>query len=233
MGQEITPIANKESFWEEAVYICTVDMEQKKKKTITGADGKPLELYIGADSNMNHRISHPNIGKIVSASEGAEFKVGDGVLVTHFTFETQERTKKVFYTKDGVDYYRVNNFEILFGIVDGELIPRKNNILCEPVYDKFLDTKLILTEEYEGSRRDLVRVIRGWNDCELFKEGDYLIIEKNADYIFDYNGKEYISVDYEFDDVLMKVPTTDWRKTEVHTHSNDHHTAINPMDKER
>lgn len=227
------PLANHLSFWDDAVYICTTDIEQKKKKTITGYDGNPLEIYIGADANMNHREAHPNVGVIEYASEGAEFKVGDGVVVKHFTFEDQDRNKKVLYEEGGKEYYKVNNFDLMFAIVDGELIPRKNTLLCEPVYDKFLETELQLTTEYEGSRRDLVKVLKTWNGCDLLSQGDYIIIEKNADYIFEYEGKEYISVDHEFGDVLMKVPNTEWRKKEVHTHSKDHHTSINPMDKDR
>lgn len=221
---------SKSSFWDEDIYICTTDIDQKKKKIIKGEGGKDLELYIGSDKNRNNRVSHPNYGTIVTTSKDAEFKKGDGVLVTHFTFENEAREKNVLFKQDGTEYFKVDNFQLMFGVVDGELIPRKYKLLCEPVYDKFFETSLLLTSEYEGGRRDIVKVVRTWKGCDIYKEGEYLLIEKNGDYYFDWEDKEYISVDHYFGDVLMKVPNTGWRKKEVHTHSRDHHTLVNPMD---
>lgn len=221
------PLAHNKNYWDSAAYLLSTDIDQKKKKILKGENGEDIEILIQTNKNYNFRISKANRGIIEAVDGDVDFKVGQEVLVTHFTFEDMDGRKKVAYEKDGKEYYQANNFEIMFGIEGDKLIPRKGVLLCEPVYDKFLETTLHLTEEYEGSRRDLVKVLKPWNNCETYKEGDYLIIEKNADYIFEWNGKEFIKVDDRFGDVLMKVDCTDWRKKEIHTHSNDHHTSLN------
>lgn len=227
------PIAKKTNYWDSASYLLSTDIDQKKKKVLKGIGGEDIELYITTNKNRNYRISRANRGTIEAFDGKADFKVGQDVLCTHFTFEDEAGIKKTFYKKDGKDYYEANNFEVMFGIDGDELIPREGVLLCESVEDKFLNTTLLVTSEYEGSRRDLVKVVKTWDGCDLYKDGDYILIEKNADYLFDWNGREYIKVDHYFDDVLMIVNSTEWRKTEVHTHSNDHYTAINPMDRFR
>lgn len=220
------PIASKVNYWEDAIYLCSVDIEQKKKLKLGN-----IELYIPTEYNRNHRTSHPNYGIIEAIGGDAEFKVGDGLLVTHFTFEGEDRKKKVFYKEGVKEYYRAINFDVMFGVVDGELIPRKYNLLCEAVEGKFVDTMLTLSTNYEGKRRDLVRVLKTWKGCELYKEGDLLLIETNGDYGFEWEGKEYIKVDHYFGDVLAIVPSEKWYKEEVNLHHNDHYTMINPMDR--
>lgn len=223
------PIARGSDFYDEAVYICTCDMEQKKTKAIQTEHGV-VKLYTGLEKNRNHRVAHPNVGVITSVGGNSEFKVGEEIIATHFTFEDVRGENQKFYTKDGVDYFTMNNFNVIAGVLDGKIIPRKYNLLCEPVDSKMWDTTVELAGDQADERRDVLRITHVWHDCRDYKVGELVLIEKNGDYYFDYQGKSYIKVDTYFDDVLMKVPNDGWRKEEVHTHGNDHYKMINPMD---
>lgn len=226
------PIARASSYYDEAVYICTCDMEQKKTKAIQTENGV-VKLYTGLEKNRNHRVAHPNVGVITSVGGNSEFSIGEEIIATHFTFEDVRGINQSFYTEDGVDYFRVENFNVIAGVADGQLTPRKYNLICEATDSKMLETDLHLAGEQDDNRRDVLKITHVWNDCEDYRVGDMVLIEKNGDYYFEYQGKQYIKVDTYFDDVLMKVPNDKWRKEEVHTHNNDHYKMINPMDTNR
>lgn len=225
------PIVNPTKYYEEAVYICSCDMEQKKNKEIKTDGGDVIKLYTGLEKNRNHRISHPNVGIIKNCYGETEFKEGDEIITTHFAFEEDSGKSKSFYNANDVDYFKITNFDLIAGFTNGKLTPRKYNLLCKPLESKMVETELSLTGEKDDRRRDVVRVTHIWNGCEDYEVGDLVMIEKNGDYYFEYKGEEYIKVDTHFDDVVMKVDSEDWRKDEIHTHSNDHYRVIDTNNK--
>lgn len=221
----IKPKSN--DYWGKATYLCSVDLEQKKKHSFKGDNGQTFTLFLPMDEVANHRVSHPNYGVIEHVSGDNEFEVGDGLLVRHFSFENEDRTPNIFMNHEGTDLYKVNNFDVMFGVRNGELLPRKGVLLCEGIEGKFVDTELHLTGELTGKRRDIARVLQVWDGCEDYKVGDIVLLAKGGDYLFEWEGKEYTKVDHYFNDVIAIVPSEDWYTEELRTHSKDHNEVRN------
>ena len=222
----LKPVTNATDYWTEATYLVTVDMMQKRNKEVETASGDKVKLTIMTELISNHRLKHPNYATIVSTSGKAQFKVGDGLVCTHFTFETGEATDKSIYEKDGVKYYLVTNFEIMFGVVDGLLTPRDGVLLCEGIEDNLINTKLHLTGENIGKRRDLTKVIKTWSGCTEYSVGDYLVLEKGGDYLFEWQGKEYTKVDSYNADCMAIADTPEVRIDEVRLHVKSHDDLV-------
>ena len=171
MVRPLTPPTHIAKYYYRDTYVCTVDMEQKTKHSFKGENGEKFELYLDNKQVKNHRIAHPNLATITAVTKDCQFKVGDGLIVRHFTFE-DDGFKPLIYFKDGnVDYYKATNFDVMFGIVDGEIICREGILLCEAVKDKLYQTDLELPVEYSGDRRDIAKVIKVWDGCTEFKVG--------------------------------------------------------------
>jgi hypothetical protein len=217
----------KKHFWSKAVYLCSVDLEQKKKHVVKGDNGQEFVLFLPMEQVANHRISHPNYGVIEHVEGETEFNVGDGLIVRHFTFEDETITPNIFMNHKGEDLYKANNLDVMFGVVDGELIPREGVLLCEGIEGKFLNTTLELTGEVVGKRRDIARVLKTWRGCDIYKEGDIILLAKGGDYLFEWEGKEYTKVDHYFNDVIAVVPSEDWYTEELRTHAKDHNETRN------
>lgn len=199
-------------------YYLITNVDQKNTLEVEGGH----KIYTGADLASNHRDSHANIGEVVQTSSvgDEEFKKGDILLVDHFKFTDVNRKKELFHkTENGLELYRVLSGEIYFKIVnDCQLIPREGILLCENVEGKFVDSKLELSSELNGKRRDIAKIIKVWNGCTKYKEGDYLLLNKGGDYRFTFKDKEYIKVDTYFDDDLAIVKDEEWRFEEVRQH---------------
>ena len=207
----------KKSYYTKDMYFCTCDLNQKDKYKLAGTD---IEIIIRNDLKLDHREAHPNVGVIVSANDSAQFKVGQQVLCKHFTFQTHDRQSKHF-TKEGSELiYKVTNLDIMFGIDGEELIPREGVLLCEGIEGKFTDTVIELGTEYEGRRRDIVRVLKVWEGCTEYKVGDLLMVKNGGDYPFEFRGKKFIKVDHYFDDVYAITDTTDTYDVEIRKHTN-------------
>jgi hypothetical protein len=220
------PITNEKDFWTEATYLVTVDLNQKRKKEIATEGGDKVKLTILTEFISNHRLKHPNYAKIVSTSGKAQFKAGEGLICNHFAFEDVENNSKHIYEKDRVKYYRVTNFDVMFGVVNGELIPREGVLLCEGVEDKLVNTNLHMTGDYVGKRRDIAKVIKTWEGCTNYEVGDYVLLEKGGDYLFEHNGKEYTKVDTYNADVLAIVDTPEVRIDEIRIHVKTHDDLV-------
>ena len=137
-------------------------------------------LFLPMEEVANHRIAQANYGIIEYASPNSQFKVGDGLLVRHFTFENEDRKPNITCNYKNTDLFKVNNIDVMFGVVDGELIPREGVLLCEGIEGKFLDTELELYGDFIGKRRDVARVIKVWDGCEEFKVGDIVFLAKGG-----------------------------------------------------
>lgn len=209
----------KSKYYDKDQYIVTVDLEQKKKKTLTGANGEYINLIIKVDTNQNHRISHPNYATVESTSENTQFRKGDTIICNHFTFEDANREAKIYYSKDDVDYFKVTNLDLMFGVVNNELVCREGILLCEGVNGKLLDTSLEMLDDYDGRRRDIAKVLKVWDGCEEYKVGDYVILAKGGDYEFEHDKVNYLKVDTYFDDVLAICDSVDYRLTEIRQHA--------------
>lgn len=212
-------------------YLCTIDKEQRSKHTFKTEDGGTGTLYIPTEYIGDNRIKHPNIGTIVKCFGDAQFNVGDQILCNHFTFSDHDRTFKVLYTdEDGIEYYRVLNNQVYFKInEDGTLTNRKGLLLCEGIVDKVYETSLILPDSMIEPRRDVVKVLQVFEGCTEYRVGNYLLINKGADYPFEHEKKEYLKVDVTDDfDVLAIVPDDKIRKTETHRRANDHNKRSEP-----
>lgn len=218
MTIEPIQLPNQEYYYRDT-YICTVDLDQKSKHNFTGDNGKEFTLFIPATQVKNHRLAHPNYATIETATLGSQFKKGDGLVTLHFTFEDEAFRPKVYYNQDGTDYFKVQNVDVIAGVVNEKLIPREGILFCKPVTGKLLNTQLEMLDKYAGKRRDIAIVDNVWEGCTKYRKGDYLILNKGADYYFDWQGTEYMKVDTYFDDVLAKVDSEQWRVDEERLHA--------------
>lgn len=214
-------IRESNQYYGKSYYLCTCDLNQLDKYKIGDQSLTMLNIR-----NNNHRESHPNVGVITHCAGDTQFNVGDSILCHHFTFTGSDRKPKVFYTEDGVDYYKVTPREVFFKIDGDELIPREGNLLCKAIFDKLLNTTLELDASLQGNRRDTVIVEKVWEGCEEFKEGDYIMLQRGGDYQLTYNGESHLKVDVYFKDVMAIVDSPDWRINEVLKHVTDHNTKV-------
>lgn len=222
----------KESHYTEHIYICTCDRLHRQRHKVAGTD---IELIIMNTLSPDHRESHPNIGTVVIASEGAQFKVGDALLCKHFTFEKHDKTSRHFYTdEDGIEYYMVMNSDVMFHRAnESELIPRRGVLLCEPVIGSFLASSLELNSANTGKRRDIARVVKTWDGCgeDEFKSGDYVMLKFGADYPIKFNGKDLLRVDVFNQDVYAKVDSPDCYDSVIHQHV-DHYKGTKSINEQ-
>jgi len=209
----------KQGYYSKDIYICTTDLRQKKDITV---DGTEVKLEIAVDYNNNHRVSHPNVGTIAVASSNSQFKVGQQIICKHFTFENAERVPNVYYTDKNVDYFKATNFEVMFGIEsDGQLTPREGILLCEAIEGTFKDDTRGF-KEYTETRRDIAKILKVWEGCEDYKEGEYVLLAKGGDYQFDHNNKSYLKVDTYFNDAIATVDNPEWKINEKRAHVTDY-----------
>lgn len=210
---------SKQPYYFRDTYVCTTDQDQKNKHNFIGDNGEELSLFVVSSEVKNHRLAHPNYGVIAEATPNSQFKVGDGLITNHFTFQDEAFKPKVFYSKDGIDYYKVINLDIIAGVVNNELVLREGVMFCEPIYGDLIETTLYAGSEYHGKRRDIAKVVQVWEGCTNYKVGDYILLNKGADYYFDWKGKEYMKVDTYFDDVLGKSANPNMRILQERLHA--------------
>ncbi len=229
--QPIQP--SNQPYYFKDVYHVVCDQEQKNKHTFKAGKGFNAEqqmfygetgveeytLFIVSSEVKNHRLAHPNFGIITSATPNSQFKIGDGLLTNHFTFQDESFKPKIYFTKGETDYYKVINLDIIAGVVEGKLTPREGVMFCEPIIGDLIETSLFAGSEYHGKRRDIARVTEVWEGCTDYKAGDIIVLNKGADYYFDWEGKEYMKVDTYFDDVLGLSETEDIRILEERLHA--------------
>lgn len=212
LGKDLSPLGYG---WAGHCIATCDDFNEKESVKIGGVD-----VFMKPEINNNHRVSHPQIGTVVSSSGNNDYKKGDKIFCFHFTFTNENKTPKIDMLVDDKMYVKVINNDIVGKIVEGELIPRKGILLCSPV--GYAEGEVL---KIQDKRRDLLKVETIPYDCEEIKVGDYILIEEGADYYLDFNGKEYIAVDMEFDDVVAVVDGIDWEINEVRKHITDYSVA--------
>lgn len=197
-------------------YLCVIDKEQKEKHYFTKDDGSTGMLYIDRRYTNNHTERHQNIAKVVDTVGEVDFEIGTELICYHYSFSDHtDELHPIWIDENDEMYFRVLNEDVYFGIVNGEIVPRKGNLLCEPVVDKLYETKLHLAESLVDERRDLVKILKVWEGCTEYKEGDYIVIVDYADYPFTWNGKKYLKVDAARNEVMIVSPTPNIRKGKV------------------
>ena len=223
------PSPHKKHWQMKWAYLCTVDRDHRNRHTFGGADGQEYTLFLPKWLAGDHKQAHPNIGRVVSSSEGAEFNDIE-IFVKHFTFEESDGSPKIFYQQDGVDYYRVLNKDVICAIQGDMLIPREGVLLCEAVKEKLYDTTLELSADLIAPRRDIVVVKEVWQGCTKYKPGDYVLLSVGADYPFEFKGTEYLKVDTFNDDIIAVVDSKEWRQTNMKAHKRitDHSKKHQP-----
>lgn len=194
-------------------HIMTCDLDQKKTKKIGD-----VTLFMLPERESDHRVAHPDIGTVIQSDK---FPKGTKVMTSHFSFTDGEHKSQQFGTDDsGNPLFLVEDLMTYFIIDDNEEhpIPVEGVLLCEAIEGKFVDTFLELDVEHSGKRRDVVKVIAPWEGCTEFKKGDYIYLNIGGDYQFQYNGKDYIRVDYRRNRVLMRLNSPEWRDVNVRKH---------------
>ena len=201
----------KKNKYDAGAYLVKIDVYQKERHEFKREDGTTGILYIDRSSTNDHRERHQNVAEVISYSGEVDFKdPGTKLICNHFSFaDHTDELHPIFKDERGDLYFKVFNDKVYFGVVSGEIIPRKGNLLCEPVKEKLYDTFLELPDTLVENRRDLVKIIKTWAGCTEYKEGDYALIIKNADYPFMWEGKEYIKVDTVLSEVLLTVPPSE------------------------
>lgn len=212
------------------IYLVSVpDLYHHEKYKFKGENGEELFLYT-ADSHLttDERMKYAT-EVIVEATYGDTcFNVGDKVRVEHHALTDGNGDYYPFWTdENGKDYYRVMNYDVLYRIEEDFATPRKNILLCKPIREKAYETTLELPDELMFNRRDVVQVAKVWEGCTDYKEGDLLLIAKDADYYVKINGEDYVKVDTSGDfEVFAKVGSTGWRKTQVYKHHVHKHVQV-------
>lgn len=219
----------------DGAYLVTVpDINHHEKIVVNGEGGKEFILYKpDAIFSGDMRNKFANQVKVEASFGDTCFIPGDVLRVEHACLVNNSGKYDPFYVgEDGTNYFKVMNYAALFKIENNELVPRDYILLCEPIEDKAYETTLDLSADLIFNRRDLVRVVRVWEGCTDYKEGDLILIEKNSDYPLQWNKKDYVKVDtFSGQEVLAIVGSTGWRKKEVHRHAkhNTHGSNSNPM----
>ena len=205
---------------EAGAYLLTLPDEfHKERIEFKGEDGKDYLLWTPASRSNDERRKNPSVGVVAKGYGNVDFEPGDTVLCEHHSFK-QGGKRKVFYEKDGTEYFRVLNFQVHFKVDDSNnLIPRKNVLLCEPLKEKMVETSLHIPDEYIDYRRDVVKIVRTWEGCTQYTEGDFILLTTNADYPITHNNKRYVKVDTSSGhEVLAKVDSAEWRYKKIHRH---------------
>ena len=218
------PELSRETFGKDEMYVMTADLEQNESKQIKKFDGDVVTLYTPQKYNANFRTALPKIGTVVRAiGKDCKFKEGTKILCSHFTFVNEKRQSTHFSEIDGVKYYRVSNLDILAGIVDGQLVPQDEVILCEPVKDKLIKTDLELGDNLIDIRRDVAKILVVPEKYkEIYKVGSYLFLNEGADYLFEYEGVTYTAVELFLEGAIMTGPELDYQPAMLWRHKDDH-----------
>lgn len=213
-----------DTFGKEEMYIMTTDLEQNESKDIVRNDGSTVKLYTPQKYNSNFRTALPRVGTIVKAmGKDCKFKEGQKVLCNHFTFINEKRQSTHFMEQDGELYYRVTQMYIIAGISGDELIPQDEVIICTPVEDKLIETSLELPDQLVDIRRDVAKVaIVPDKYKDQIPVGNYLMLTEGADYLFEFNGKDYTAVELFLGGAAMHSPELDYRPSTLWKHKNDH-----------
>ena len=202
-----------------AYLLKVLDKEEKEKYTFIGDSGEEHTLYIPVESINNTTVSFPTTGVVVEAfGDSPDFSPGDLVVCEQNVFRAPDRTHRkwdvLYETEEHGELFRAFNLDVFARInQDGTLTPRKGVVICENVMKENYSTTLAieLPDSAKTRRRDLVRARVVWSGGEdIYHPGDYLLIQRSADWRFKHKGEELIIIDHLFDDVIAIVGDDKW-----------------------
>lgn len=198
--------------------IVQADMEQNEKHTITCNDGKKITLYIGRQYNFNHREKNPCVCTVIhNPNENyPHIKEGD-VLVLHYgTFENPNYLiekdgsvatfsiplfSKEFNNKTQEYEWNINHY--IFGkIIDGEIHPLCDNLICERIVVP--QESEIIFNPIEKTYKDRVKCLRVSPEIDYLKSGDTLLMHKMSDYevVYHIDNREHRAIKLWRNDVI-------------------------------
>jgi hypothetical protein len=176
--------------------IVKVDLEQKEKHVIEGVNGEKIELYIGREYAINKREANPCVGEVVHNpnEEYPYIKEGDMLVLHYNTFENVnyliEKTGTIALYSIPLRTHDWNNKRnewewnwnyLIFGkIVDGEIHPLCNNLICERI--KMPQQSEIIINPVERNYPDRVKCLRVSPEIDYIEAGQTLMIKKMGDY---------------------------------------------------
>jgi|GEM_PF-3222836 len=199
--------------------IVSADMEQKETHQIRKADGTTISLYLGRRYNSNAREKNPCVCTVVdnNAPEYRHIRTGD-ILVVHHNLLVKESAYLIDII-DGIAYFsipviqkeidnttrkvtEVPNRQLFAKLVDGELEPICNNLICERV--KMPARSTIIIDPVEKTYEDRVRVLKVAPDVYGISRGDIALMYKMGDYeiVYHWNNKECRAIKVWAEDII-------------------------------
>lgn len=194
-------------------YLVTIDIEHREKYTFKGEDGKEHLLYTPKYATNNYLKRNINECTVVETYGTTSFKKGDKLIVDHWLFmDNNNNYIPPLVRVDSVDYFRVVENDVFFGIIDGEVIPKPTNLICEYISYNLSDD-LSLVGTMSGLRRDVLKVTKVSREEKDYKVGDLIMIREYADYGIYTGSSVYVKVDKKY--IWAKVEDEKIRKVRV------------------
>lgn len=206
-----------------AYLVTAYNLTEKEEHIFRGDNGEDFKLYIPTKTIQDQKLANPNTVIVQACFGNTHFKVGAKLMVEQNVLTDSSVKsnieKNVFYTtEDGTELYRVLNYDVFFEITEDEdLIPREGVLLCEPVVEvKYSTTSaIVLPDSAKLPRRDIARVVKVWEGCKDYEEGDYILLNRGADWAFRWGAdkKSYLKVDTIDNGVIARVDSDSWSIT--------------------
>lgn len=183
------------------------DLEQKESHKIKCDDGREITLYIGRNYAVNKREANPCVCEVIdcNAPQYPHINAGD-ILVVHHNMLVKESpylididgTEAIFsfpvmqkevdnQTKEVTE---VPNRQLFAKLVDGELYPICNNLICERI--KMPSRSSIIIDPDPPEYEDRVMVLKVSPEIYGINPGDVVLKHKLGDYdiVYNWNGRE-------------------------------------------
>lgn len=211
---------------DSVIYLVDVLETVKEEWEVSGTD---IKIDVIQTYNNNFREALPSFAKVVEVyGKNPQFKVGDVLSCNHFSFVDQDRIARPFKkNSDGTDLYKLDEADVYCSLSPEGVILKsnKNIIIGLPITDQLIKTNgIVLTGDLVDYRRDVCKVLKVWEDCDLDidEDKDYLLLDDGGDYIFTWKKVDYIAVDFNLDGAVAVVDTPEWRDVKLKKHMKDH-----------
>jgi hypothetical protein len=182
---------------------------QKEALVITGEGGKKIELWIGRNYGLNHRVKNPVLCEVIdNNSKYSYIKKGDLLLLHHnylsdwetnpFCLEYNPQTGEglfSFIASNNI-YCKINK--------DGTATPVCENILAERLTNRIQTSLIIVPDTVKQEHEDRVRVLSVAPEVEGIKKGDIVAILEKADYeiCYSWENQDYTLIKVFGEDIV-------------------------------
>src|SRR5690625_642426 len=211
---------------EKCQLVVKVDLEQNEEREIQTEKGGVVTIYTPQKYNNNFRTAHPKVATIVSIhGENIDnFKVGQTIVCNHFSFIDDKRQDKTVGqdSESGDDLYVVSRRKVIAKEENGELEPTVGHLLCKPIKDKVYDTFLEVEEDYIRDVCKRYKEYKGFEKDTGIKDFEYVILNTFGDYLFEYKGEDYISVNMNLNSFVGVSDKITRRTDKLIRHFNNH-----------